>query len=1138
MTRRLVAALVALAIAVGALSVIWLRRRGLPASDSAAYAQTTRAFYRGLAALDVGLLDNARLEFTTDTTLAPREPAGWADLGLASLRLGEFDAAAAALDRAERLAPDNGGIQFLFGRLETARGRRDEGLARLRRAVELDPGNARARIALAQEIEAGAAPGADAQAAQLIDDQLARTPGNIALIVERARLAAKQGDGHALTTALAQLEPAAAGWPPEVVAQYQTVRQAAGAGRLPDAAREMAFLRNVLARVPAYLDARRTVTPSAELIAEPFRVFLRLPVPGAAPSPADGGLTFTASTPEGGNSVIRLPGDEPEVRSMAALSLDGDQPPAIVATSRPAVAVLDWNHDFRMDVVAGGDDGVQLFLQGADGRFADATPVSDSRKMGTAGVAALWPADVEMDGDLDVVAATADGDPIVLRNNGDGTWQPIAPFTGAGAVRAFGWGDLDADGDPDAVFVDARGALHLFENLQAGQFRNEPLANDITDVRALAIGDVDADGVLDAVVLDGRGAVERVSKADGRWTHAPMASWRDAAPGDPPASGRLFLADLDNNGALDVVASGSSGTGVWLADDHLVLQPRRGAVNAEIWAVTDFGLDGQLDLAGLAGDAPVRLTGHATRGYHYAALRPRAQRAAGDQRINSFGIGGEVDVRSGRLVQKQLIAGPVVHLGLGSHGTIDVARIVWPNGVPQAEFDPPADRPIVADQRLKGSCPWVFADNGQGLQFITDFLWRSPLGLRINAQDTAGVTQTEDWVMIRGAQLAPKRGAYDVRITAELWETHFIDAVSLMVVDHPRETAVFVDERFSRQPPALAVRTLTPPQPVVDARDQDGREVTDLVRRQDGRYLSTFARGTYQGVAADHFVEFDTGVPVRAGTPPVWLVASGWIYPTDSSINVAIGQGRAVQPHGLSLEAQDAAGRWIVVAPDLGFPAGKNKTILVDLSAAAGAAAGGAHRFRLRTNLEIYWDALSVARPADSARTHTARVAASIADLRFRGFSVTRQDRRDTPETPEYDRIANVAPRWRDLVGYYTRYGDVRELLGAVEDRYVIMNAGDELRLSFPVPAPPPEGWARDFVLVGDGWEKDGDFNTGFSKTVLPLPRHGQPDYRSTSATPVLEQDPVYRRYPDDWRTFHTRYVTPDRFLEGLREHR
>ena len=97
-----------------------------------------------------------------------------------------------------------------------------------------------------------------------------------------------------------------------------------------------------------------------------------------------------------------------------------------------------------------------------------------------------------------------------------------------------------------------------------------------------------------------------------------------------------------------------------------------------------------------------------------------------------------------------------------------------------------------------------------------------------------------------------------------------------------------------------------------------------------------------------------------------WLVANGFIYPTDSSINVAIGQA-GIEPRGLSLEAQDAAGRWVVVAPDLGFPAGKNKTILIDLARVARAGVARPKRLRLRTNLEIYWDSLAVAESAGGA---------------------------------------------------------------------------------------------------------------------------------------------------------------------------
>ena len=157
------------------------------------------------------------------------------------------------------------------------------------------------------------------------------------------------------------------------------------------------------------------------------------------------------------------------------------------------------------------------------------------------------------------------------------------------------------------------------------------------------------------------------------------------------------------------------------------------------------------------------------------------------------------------------------------------------------------------------------------------------------------------------------------------------------------------------------------------------------------------------------------------------------------------------------------------------------------------------------------------------------------AELGYRGFSETVSPRGDTPETPLYNRIANTTQRWRDLVGYYTRYGEVGELLASVDDRYVIMNAGDELRIRFSEPQAPASGWRRDFVLVSDGWEKDGDFNTGFSRTVLPLPSHDTPAYGSRTTSVVLQDDPVYKRHRDDWSRYHTRYVTPEVFVAGLR---
>lgn len=1149
--RRLIVAGLCAALVVAGLWFVKHRDSRLPRPGSSEYEAVTRTFYRGLAELDVGLIDAAISDFAEATTLVPEEPASWANLGLSHLRLGSFDAAEPALNRAAELAPDDSRVAFLQSRLEASRGAGDAALAHLQRAIDLDPANVPMRMALVEEIERSGEPDADERAQALLEDIAEATPGNLYVLVERARLAARRDDAAGLRNVVDELAPRAASWPEDVRAQLALVDAAATDPLGPDVAIEIAFLRNVLMTVPAFLDDRRRVTPSVELIADPFVEFVRLTPARSAPDAPDTALTFAADIVSNGNVNLD---------ALLAASLDGVAPPVLVATGggqlhrlgatpvsvalpapvaaspdgAPTVAFVDWNHDFRLDIAVAGSSGVALLLQGEGGEFTDATAAAATAAAAgaasLAGTAGVWAADVDMDGDIDIVAGRPGLAPLVLRNNGDGTWTETEPFGGVTGLRAFGWGDIDADGDPDAVVIDGAGALHVIENLQGGMF--EAVATPPVDrqVLGLAVADLDSDGRLDVVTIDVEGSLATMTWQAGEWTRRTWAT-ADALTG---AEGvRLFVEDLDNNGALDVIASSRSATRIWLGDEQRGLVSIDAAVDAHVSGVVDLDGDGVLDLVGLAGGRAVRLTTQPTRDYHYQVVRPRAIEAAGDQRINTFGIGAVVEVRSGRLVQKHLVSGPVVHVGIGTRTAVDVTRIGWPNGVPQAEFDPPVDAAIVAEQRLKGSCPWVFAYNGREMAFVTDFLWRSPLGLRINAAETAGVTQTEDWIRIGSDQLVARGGAYNLSITAELWETHYIDHVSLMAVDHPDDIEVFVDERFvPGAAPQLEVRAVRDVTPVQGVRDQDGRDVTAVVAVRDGRYSDTFDLGRYQGIAEEHWVEFD--VPARPdGAERWWIVAHGWVYPTDSSINMAIGQGGSVRPEGLALEALDAAGQWVTVADGLGFPAGKNKTVLIDLApleAAAGLA--DAQRVRLRTNLEVYWDAIATARSADPDALRIQRIMPSGADLRYRGFSVTSGERR-TPETPSYGQIANTRPRWRDLAGLYTRFGDVRDLVASVEDRYVIMNAGDELRLTFPAPSGPPAGWTRDFVLAGDGWNKDGDFNTSYSRTVLPLPAHGA-EYAAATVEPSLSSDPIYRRYREDWLTYHTRYVDAGAFVDGL----
>jgi hypothetical protein len=508
-------------------------------------------------------------------------------------------------------------------------------------------------------------------------------------------------------------------------------------------------------------------------------------------------------------------------------------------------------------------------------------------------------------------------------------------------------------------------------------------------------------------------------------------------------------------------------------------------------------------------------------------VRPRAAKTVGDQRVNSFGIGAELELRAGLLLQKRVIDAPVVHFGLGENASADVLRVVWQNGYVQAEFDLQPNQTIAAEQRLKGSCPHLFAFDGESIKLVKDAPpWSPALGLKINAQDTFGIIETEEWFKVPGDALKPDtNGNYDLRITAEYWESFYIDQYSLLVVDHPEGTEVFTDERFSVPPPPLEVFTTGPMNAFSAARDQKGADVTAVVKELDESYLDSVERAKFQGVAREHFVEVELPMDAPANRM-LAVIADGWVHPTDASINVQLGQSSLEKPRSLSLEVRDDAGEWKTAKENLGFPAGKMKTLVIELPKGARAA-------RLRTNMELFWDRLAWAAYADGGQNAVKRLSPSGAELRYRGFSVIEKANASSPEKPVYDRLLTTGQRWRDMQGYFTRFGDVVELLGRTDGRFVLANAGDEIAIKFRAPPEPKAGYVRDFVLIGNGWIKDGDLNSVFSKTLLPLPSHDTNDY--SRAPTRLENDPVYRRHRGDWLNYHTRFVSPDAFRRALR---
>jgi len=1130
----------------------------LPDKSSKAYADVISAFYTGLAALQVGDDVHAESKLAEVTQIAPGEPAGWANWGILALRQRNYDLAGQRLEQAHKLAPQDDHIYSLLGVLEDDRGHSADAIANLRKAADLNPRNLKAIYQLAEEIERQGGENNEAEFQQLIQKILAAQPDNLAALLELSRIAAKRGDAATLKTAVAQIGSRSSAWPPEVQQQVAALQAATNGPDPHAAATRTTFLRNTLMRVPEYrLSLGAIKSPPGEE-AEPFTHFLKLETPDSRPAPADLAMTFNAeplgnvgnihpdwigaiSLGSTGAPVVAVAsGREVRLSTGAILPFPGG--PTNVAPMPEGILPIDFNYDFKVDLVLAGAGGVRLWRQDSPSAFTDVTPHSTLPKsVTTASYTGAWAVDIEADGDLDIVLGSEKGLPTVLRNNGDGTFLAIHPFAGISGLRGFAWADFDADGNPDAGMIDGSGRLHVFMNERQGQFRERSLPGNLLPMKAITVADANRDGILDLLALQVDGRILRISdKNEGQaWNITEIANVTN--PDYLAGEVRLRAADLDNNGALDLFLarttpdSGKSAGGalVWLGDEKGNFLPMAQPVGPPVvFDAADVNGDGRLDLLGFSADGqPVEGINHGTKNYHWQVVRPHAAQAVGDQRINPFGIGGEIEIRSGLLVQKQPINGPLMHFGLGEQTSADVVRVVWPNGTVRAEFGVKADQEVVTEQRLKASCPFLFAYNGKQMEFVKDAVpWGSAIGLRINTLGAAKVAATGEWYKIGRDQLVPHNGFYDLRIGAELWETYYYDYIALKVVDHPIGTEIFVDERFVIPPAPLAITTVETPHKIARAIDDNGQDVTEIVSTLDGRALDSFGRGQYQGLTRDHYLEVDLGDDApKSG--PLYLIGQGSIHDTDSSLNVAITQGHGPQPHGMSLEVPDGRGGWIVAQPNLGFPAGRKKTVLFDLTSVF--RPGTPRRVRIRTNLEIYWDCIEWAKGLPGAPLKIALLDPATADLHYRGYSVIARPDAGAPEVPDYNQLSGTKQRWRDLIGYYTRYGDVRELLGKIDDRYVIMNSGDELSMLFSEQPPPPAGWVRDYVIVGDGWIKDGDYNSTFSKTVLPLPYHGKDVYNTPPGR--LEDEWVYRHHPEDWQTYQTRYVTPQVFENALR---
>ncbi len=812
------------------------------------------------------------------------------------------------------------------------------------------------------------------------------------------------------------------------------------------------------------------------------------------------------------------------------------------------VAVADMNKDGIQDFLLQTAKGIAYFWETTEENEGAVPVVLYEHEQPVTDIGVLHPVDYDHDGDLDLFTAGA----TMYRNNSDDENKEsddenkederftdvseqtfVKTATPQSAPAKVFSADFDDDGDIDIFVTHQETGCTLYDNLRQGKLR---AVSDETDIpqdihyTAAAIGDYDNDGDVDIFLSTADRIHLYRNRGDGSFVDDPRleAGVRNLSPT------LLKNIDYDNDGFVDLWVSGkdgmflfrNDGTGQFAEPYPLIetVTPTEGAIlhNALAGAVGDYDNDGDLDIFFIDGEGKLRvLQNNGGNKNNYIQVRLEGI-TTGNNKVNRDGIGSKLEVKVGDLYQLQYVSEQVSHFGLGAFNAADVVRVVWTNGVPQNVIEPQARQRILEKQILKGSCPFLYVYDGEKYEFVTDLLWRAPLGL-VTSMGFVAPDETKDFVKISGTQIRPKSGRYSIQITEELWETAYFDEVKLIAVDHPAGTDIFVNEQYTPPPFAefkvYGVKEKLHPKSAVDHR---GKDVSNALKTFDYHYAVEHAPGPYQGVVEPHAIVLDLGdVP---NDTPVTLFLSGWIFPTDTSINVALFQNPRINPSFPSVSVKDETGQWKTVIDMIGLPAGKNKTITVDLT---GKFLSDDRHVRIGTDMQIYWDAAFFTVGTQDVPIEMTTLNPDSADLHYRGFSEMYRPNPHAPHLFDYQKVTTDA-QWRDLAGYYTCYGDVNPLLQEVDDMYVILNAGDEITVEFDASRLPKlkPGWVRDFILYSDGWDKDGDINTLTSQTVEPLPFHGMSAY-PYPATEHYPDDEAHRRYRLEYNTRRIEHHLP-----------